>query len=49
MEATTKLLDYKELPIGVKVPHKTDMMGQVLVLEKISINETIDTKLFTAK
>jgi hypothetical protein len=25
------------------------MMGQVLVLEKISINETIDTKLFTAK
>jgi len=49
MEATTKLLDYKELPIGVKIPHKTDMMGQVLVLEKININETIDTKLFAGK
>lgn len=49
MEATTKLFDYKMLPIGVKVPHKTDMMGQVLVFEKIDINSTIDTKLFAGK
>lgn len=49
MEVTTKLLDYKELPIGVKVPHKTDQMGQVLVFEKIDVNTTIDTKLFAGK
>jgi hypothetical protein len=49
MEVTTKMLDYKELPIGVKVPHKTDQMGQVLVFEKIDVNATIDTKLFAGK
>jgi hypothetical protein len=49
MEVTTKMLDYKELPIGVKVPHKTDQMGQVLVFEKIDVNASIDTKLFAGK
>lgn len=49
MEVTTKLLDYKELPIGVKIPHKTDQMGQVLVFEKIDINATIDSKIFAGK
>lgn len=49
MEMTTKMYDYKELPIGVKVPHKTDQMGQVLVFEKIEANATIDTKIFAGK
>jgi hypothetical protein len=49
MDITTKMFDYKELPIGVKVPHKTDQMGQVLVFEKINMNTTIDTKIFAGK
>jgi hypothetical protein len=49
IELETKLFDYKQLPIGIKVPHKTDQMGQVLVFEKIEVNASLADSLFEVK
>lgn len=49
VELETKLFDYKQLPIGIKVPHKTDQMGQVLVFEKIEVNTPLAESLFEVK
>ena len=49
MEVETKLLDYKTLPIGIKVPFKTDQMGQVLVFEKFEVNTPLADSLFEVK
>jgi hypothetical protein len=49
MEMETKMYDYKPLPIGIKVPHKTDQMGQVLVFEKVEVNTAIADSLFEVK
>ncbi|MEY5069167.1 MAG: hypothetical protein RLZ47_1029 [Bacteroidota bacterium] len=49
MKVTSKLLDYKAIPFGVKIPHKTDQMGQILVFDKIEVNPAIDTKIFEGK
>lgn len=49
MEMETKLMDYKQISVGVKVPHKTDQMGQVLVFDKIEVNVTIPESTFDVK
>jgi hypothetical protein len=49
MKVTSKLLDYKAIPFGVKIPHKTDQMGQIIVLDKMEVNPAIDTKIFEGK
>lgn len=49
MEMETKLMDYKEISVGVKIPHKTDQMGQVLVFDKIEANVTIPESSFQVK
>lgn len=45
----TKLFDYKTIPFGIKVPHKSEQMGQVLVTDKIEINPVIDVTVFKGK
>ncbi len=42
----TKLFDYKTIPFGIKVPHKSEQMGQVLVTDKFEINPVIDLNIF---
>lgn len=46
MTVTTEVFEYKELPIGIKVPFKTEQMGQAFVIEKYEINATVDPKIF---
>jgi hypothetical protein len=46
MKMVTKLLDYKTIPFGIKIPHKSEQMGQVLVMDVIQINATIDENIF---
>jgi hypothetical protein len=49
MEMETRLMDYKLLSVGVKVPHKTDQMGQVLVFDKVEANVAIPESTFDVK
>ena len=49
IKMTTKLLDYKSIPFGIKIPHKSEQMGQVLVTDKIEINPVIDVNVFKGK
>ena len=49
IKMTTKLLDYKTIPFGIKVPHKSEQMGQVLVTDKFEINPVIDVNIFKGK
>ncbi len=46
MKMVTKVLDYKTIPFGIKIPHKSEQMGQILVTDKIEINTTIDENIF---
>ena len=46
MKMVTKLLDYKTIPFGIKIPHKSEQMGQVLVTDKFEINPVIDVNIF---
>lgn len=46
MKAVTKVFDYKTIPFGIKIPHKSEQMGQLLVTDKIEINPTIDENIF---
>ena len=46
MKMVTKLLDYKTIPFGIKIPHKSEQMGQVLVMDIIQINAAIDENIF---
>jgi len=47
IKVTTKMLDYKTLPSGIKMAHKTqDNMGQTFVMENIEINVKIDEAVF---
>lgn len=46
MTLTTEISEYKELPIGIKVPFKTEQMGQAFVIEKYEVNAPIDPKVF---
>jgi hypothetical protein len=46
MKMVTKLLDYKTIPFGIKIPHKSEQMGQVLVMDVIQINAAIDENIF---
>ena len=46
MKLVTKMFDYKTLPFGIKVPHKSEQMGQILVSDKIEINPAIDENIF---
>ena len=46
MKMVTKLLDYKTIPFGIKIPHKSEQMGQVLVMDVIQINASIDENIF---
>jgi hypothetical protein len=46
MKMVTKLLDYKTIPFGIKIPHKSEQMGQVLVMDVIQINTAIDENIF---
>ena len=46
MKMVTKLLDYKTIPFGIKIPHKSEQMGQVLVTDKFEINPVIDLNIF---
>ncbi len=50
VKVTAKLLDYKTLPSGIKMPHKTqDNLGQTFVIEVIEVNATIDESIFVGK
>lgn len=49
IKLVTKLLDYKTIPFGIKIPHKSEQMGQVLVTDKIEINPVIDENIFKGK
>ena len=49
IKLTTKLFDYKTIPFGIKIPHKSEQMGQVLVTDKIEINPVIDVNVFKGK
>lgn len=49
MTLTTEISEYKELPIGIKVPFKTEQMGQAFVIEKYEVNIPIDPKVFEVK
>lgn len=49
MTLTTEISEYKELPIGIKVPFKTEQMGQAFVIEKYEVNAAIDPKIFEVK
>jgi len=46
MKMVTKLLDYKTIPFGIKIPHKSEQMGQVLVMDVIQINAAIDENIY---
>lgn len=46
MKMVTKVFDYKTIPFGIKIPHKSEQMGQILVTDKIEINTTIDENIF---
>ncbi len=46
IKLVTKVFDYKTIPFGIKFPHKTEQMGQVLVTDKIEINPVIDENIF---
>ncbi len=46
MKMVTKLLDYKTIPFGIKIPHKSEQMGQVLVMDVIEVNPVIDENIF---
>ena len=46
MKMVTKVFDYKTIPFGIKIPHKSEQMGQILVTDKIEINPTIDENIF---
>ncbi len=46
MKMVTKLLNYKTIPFGIKIPHKSEQMGQVLVTDKFEINPVIDLNIF---
>lgn len=46
MKMVTKVFDYKTIPFGIKIPHKSEQMGQLLVTDKIDINPTIDENIF---
>ena len=43
---TTEISEYKELPIGIKVPFKTEQMGQAFIIDKYEVNVTVDPKIF---
>jgi hypothetical protein len=50
MEMETKLMDYKLLSVGVKIPHITDnQMGQVFVFDKVEANVAIPVSIFDVK
>jgi hypothetical protein len=49
IEMETKFMDYKLISVGVKVPHKTDQSGQVLVFDKIEVNVSIPETTFEVK
>jgi len=46
MKMVTKVFDYKTIPFGIKIPHKSEQMGQLLVTDKIEINLAIDEYIF---
>ncbi|MEY3542515.1 MAG: hypothetical protein RLZZ204_1327 [Bacteroidota bacterium] len=46
MKMVTKVFDYKTIPYGIKIPHKSEQMGQILVTDKIEVNTTIDENIF---
>jgi hypothetical protein len=46
MTVTTEVFEYKELPIGIKVPFKTEQMGQAFIIDKYEVNVTVDPKIF---
>ena len=46
IKMVTKLFDYKAIPFGIKVPHKSEQMGQILVTDKFEINPSIDENVF---
>jgi hypothetical protein len=46
MTVTTEVFEYKELPIGIKVPFKTEQMGQAFIIDKYEVNATVDPKIF---
>jgi len=46
MKMVTKVFDYKIIPFGIKIPHKSEQMGQLLVTDKIEINLAIDENIF---
>jgi len=46
MTLTTEISEYKELPIGIKVPFKTEQMGQAFIIDKYEVNVTVDPKIF---
>lgn len=46
MKMVTKVFDYKTIPFGIKIPHKSEQMGQLLVTDKIEINLAIDENIF---
>jgi hypothetical protein len=46
MKMVTKLFDYKTIPFGIKIPHKSEQMGQMLITEKFEINPVIDENIF---
>ena len=46
MKMVTKVFDYKTIPFGIKIPHKSEQMGQILVTDKIEVNTTIDENIF---
>lgn len=46
MTMTTEIFEYKELPLGIKVPFKTEQMGQTFVIDKYEVNATVDPKIF---
>lgn len=46
MTMTTEVFEYKELPLGIKVPFKTEQMGQTFVIDKYEVNATVDPKIF---
>ncbi len=46
MKMVTKVFDYKTIPFGIKIPHKSEQMGQILVTDNIEINTNIDENIF---
>lgn len=46
MKMVAKMFDYKTIPFGIKVPHKSEQMGQIMITDKIEINAPIDENIF---